>query len=374
MNLNPRFNNGKVEVNCRCFATSVLKTPDELEADNERIMNGDEPTTESVNEVKDMPENFKGWIDKNADRIAAAEKRGTLPYFIKDNKGYVVKVNSTVLKSDNTVVVRESNAPHSIVDIVKNISDNMTDKELTDLFVEFCNKNPNLFNGKLNGVQITKYRNEYMSIEREHRLGAGDYIKERGQTLNITNVTEQGTNFNPYIELKNALLKIKNGGELTFKEEYALECSWHEIKHAGAKGWKDAASRNIRPKTGLSKKDVMETVNQFVARNTYDDFITSLGGKAVNKEAILARGYGYRTEVENFNKMLDFLKIDKVKAASKLDEIVTGSHYEDVWKETAEWIKKETGVSGTDINKAFNHLKDSDSRFNKTLLSLKISK
>jgi hypothetical protein len=318
-----------------------------------------------------MPENFKGWIDKNADRIAAAEKRGTLPYFIKDNKGYVAKVNPTVLKSDNTIVARESNAPNNIVDIVKNISDNMTDKELTDLFVEFCNKNPDLFNGKLNDVHITKL-NEYMSMEREYRLGAGDYIKDRGQTLNITNVTEQITKFNPYVELKNALLKIKNGGELTFKEEYALECSWHEIKHAGAKGWKDIANKNIRPKTGLSKKDVMETVNQFVARNTYDGFITSLGGKAVNKEAILARGYGYRTEVENFNKMLDFLKIDKTKAAAKLDEIVTKSHYEDVWKETAEWIKTETGVDSININRWFNHLKDSDYKFGKELL--KISK
>jgi hypothetical protein len=80
----------------------------------------------------------------------------------------------------------------------------------------------------------------------------------------------------------------------------------------------------------------------------------------------------YRTEVENFNKMLDFLKVDKVKAAAKLDEIVTKSHYEDVWKNAAEWIKKETGVDGRKINTVFNHLKDSDHYFKRELL--KISK
>ncbi|MDR2474505.1 MAG: hypothetical protein LBD45_01480 [Bacteroidales bacterium] len=110
----------------------------------------------------------------------------------------------------------------------------------------------------------------------------------------------------------------------------------------------------------------METVNQFVARNTYDGFITSLGGKAVNKEAILARGYGYRTEVENFNKMLDHLKIDKTKAAAKLDEIVTKSHYEDVWKNTAEW----TGVDGRRINSLFSQLDFPDFRFQKELLKI----
>jgi hypothetical protein len=54
-------------------------------ADGERIMNGEEPKTGSVNEVKDVPENFKQWVEKNRDRIEKANNRGTLPYFIKDN-------------------------------------------------------------------------------------------------------------------------------------------------------------------------------------------------------------------------------------------------------------------------------------------------
>jgi hypothetical protein len=49
-------------------------------------MDGEEPDTNSVNEIKDVPDNFKKWVKENSDRIEKAEKRGTLPYFIKDNQ------------------------------------------------------------------------------------------------------------------------------------------------------------------------------------------------------------------------------------------------------------------------------------------------
>jgi hypothetical protein len=74
---------------CRCFAVSILKTPDEMAADNDAILDGGEPSEGSVNTVKNPPDNFTSWVDKNTDRIKDAQKRGTLPYFIKDNKGYV---------------------------------------------------------------------------------------------------------------------------------------------------------------------------------------------------------------------------------------------------------------------------------------------
>ena len=70
---------------CRCFATTILKTEEELEAESERIMNGEEPSEDSVNTVRDVPDNFKKWIDDNSKRIEVAQKRGTLPYFLKDN-------------------------------------------------------------------------------------------------------------------------------------------------------------------------------------------------------------------------------------------------------------------------------------------------
>jgi hypothetical protein len=74
---------------CRCHAVSILKTEEEFEADNERIMNGDEPLADSVNTVKDVPENFTKWVTDNEDRVSISGYKGTTPYFLLDNDKYV---------------------------------------------------------------------------------------------------------------------------------------------------------------------------------------------------------------------------------------------------------------------------------------------
>lgn len=74
---------------CRCHSESILKTEEELMADNKRITNGEEPTTESVNTVKGTPKAFDKWVKDNKERIENAK---TLPYFIRDNKEMVEKI------------------------------------------------------------------------------------------------------------------------------------------------------------------------------------------------------------------------------------------------------------------------------------------
>lgn len=68
--------------NCRCYKVPILKTEEEFWEWDGRS----EPTTESVNEVKDVPDAFKQWVGTNAYRIEEAKKRGTLPYFVRDNQ------------------------------------------------------------------------------------------------------------------------------------------------------------------------------------------------------------------------------------------------------------------------------------------------
>lgn len=70
---------------CRCHAVSILKTQEEMAADNERIMNGEPLDGESVNKVPDVPDNFKSWITDNEERISRAK---SLPYFLRDNGQY----------------------------------------------------------------------------------------------------------------------------------------------------------------------------------------------------------------------------------------------------------------------------------------------
>lgn len=77
---------------CRCFATPILKTEEEFDADTGRILNGEEPTEGSENEVSELPDEFKSWLQENKGRIDAATARGSLPYFIKDNESLVGSV------------------------------------------------------------------------------------------------------------------------------------------------------------------------------------------------------------------------------------------------------------------------------------------
>lgn len=77
---------------CRCHAVTILKTSKEIAEDTKRIMNGEQPSQTSVNEVRDVPPQFKKWLDANRERMEAAQARGTLPYFIKDNGNIVTRV------------------------------------------------------------------------------------------------------------------------------------------------------------------------------------------------------------------------------------------------------------------------------------------
>lgn len=72
--------------NCRCYATSILKTAEEMAEDNRRIMRGEPVTNESANSVKDVPQAFKDWVVKNSARISKAR---SLPYFLLENEKYM---------------------------------------------------------------------------------------------------------------------------------------------------------------------------------------------------------------------------------------------------------------------------------------------
>lgn len=64
---------------CKCYAVAILSEAGE----GKKWWEG-----KPVNEVKDVPENFKKWMSENKGRIDKANERGTLPYWIKENPKY----------------------------------------------------------------------------------------------------------------------------------------------------------------------------------------------------------------------------------------------------------------------------------------------
>lgn len=71
---------------CRCHAETILKTEEEMAADNARLLRGEEPQTDSVNTVRDVPQEFKDWLTDNKER---AKRSTSVPYFISDNEKYL---------------------------------------------------------------------------------------------------------------------------------------------------------------------------------------------------------------------------------------------------------------------------------------------
>lgn len=92
---------------CRCIATPILKTKEEIEADNERILRGEEPSDpkDSENAVKELPEDFQKWIDDNLTRVVRTQQ---LPYFITDNAEAIVGVQAAKYPSTKLAEVMMS--------------------------------------------------------------------------------------------------------------------------------------------------------------------------------------------------------------------------------------------------------------------------
>lgn len=124
---------------CRCYATSILKTEEEMEADDARILAGEEPSKVSTNEVTAPPENFTNWLEENAQRIDEARKRGTLPYFIRDNESrdwfssamasrydeaYLTSMRDKGIRFNDTTATRLADSPFNRLDVVK-LNDNI---------------------------------------------------------------------------------------------------------------------------------------------------------------------------------------------------------------------------------------------------------
>lgn len=268
---------------CRCFAIPILSSDDEFKKIIDGDLNGpEEPVT-------DVPYGFTDWLENNRSRIASTHK---LPYYVRDNRRLVNDLLES-LKSGT-------------FDISQFMSgDAFTNSDIKKLMKEVSRLQPDWFRGGLDKMSFTNSKSYMMQHSMSYKSKTMEWLG--GSTLSVSTNTFS-TGFNPANELRGALTAIAKGEKLTFNQEYSVESLWHEILHA----------RTVSPPTKLTRLQTehMETVNQFVARNTYDEFLKLLGGKASHKADILENGYGYKTWVANFRKRLAELGIYE-KAAVK---------------------------------------------------------
>lgn len=173
-----------------------------------------------------------------------------------------------------------------------------TDADLAKLLTAYDRENPGIF------------QKGFVSIE---TMRTSSFMMAANQVgeLKLSSVTV-GQSLNPSRDVKVAIRKVGQGEQLSFNEEYSLEMLWHEIGHCRSKGW---VPRKGRP-THVTQ--IMETLNQWVARHTYGEFMKSLGGEPAHGKAILERGLGYATWIRNFRTLLREAGIDETAALGVL--------------------------------------------------------
>lgn len=261
-----------------------------------------------------MTENFsyKKWLKKNKERISRLKSP---PSWIEKNRE-LLKLDSPLNKK-GVAKTNKANLPFGKKEVKKTNAINIaefikgdapTNKEMKNILFAYADIFKEDFR---RGVESVKFR-KASSYLMQHSMAFLPLTKEwsSGSRFTISTYTF-AKGFNPAEDLRGALANIKKGKNLTFNQEYAIESLWHEILHAKTKA---------KPRRHTKEQiDAMETVNQFVARHTYPNFLKRLGGKATNQKEILDNGYGYSKWIREFRRDLKLKGIKEKDAVKYLE-------------------------------------------------------
>lgn len=271
---------------CRCFAVSILKTIDEVNADAEREEQGEQPTTESVNTVHGTPEAFNEWVRDHADKIKSSK---SVPYFIRDNQKRVDEIIKATKKSTNLILPSYSNT-----------------SEIDKTFKEI--------NAKFTGRKW--FENGDLILTPTNQRGVNGFTHMDGRISLKPDRLES---------VKSAMGKIGRGraDDITFEEADAMAIFWHEITH----------NRNKLGNCFITdvQRDVMEMMNEFVARKTLPEFYKGLGcNKTPHPEFINNReSTGYNRRVLGFDYVIQRLNLDAAKVLQSAKNNLFDLSYKD---------------------------------------------
>ena len=148
--------------------------------------------------------------------------------------------------------------------------------------------------------------------------------KERNKKNNGSTDMAGNIWLKPYIMDKcvKACENIRTGEECTEDQETAMATLWHELTHNRHKGSESAGAE------GDKSLDFMELANEFVARNTLDQFFEALGGKLKHTELMKDRdNTGYNPWVKKYQKAIDDYGMDQAKVVKDVQEYLFNKDY-----------------------------------------------
>ena len=101
---------------CFCYVVPILLSEKDMMAMQQAKLNGEDYDI-SGKVITDMPGNFKSWAIDNAERIERAKERGTLPYFIRNNKKTVDRIINPPTALETAKERHAARTPEQIQDI-----------------------------------------------------------------------------------------------------------------------------------------------------------------------------------------------------------------------------------------------------------------
>lgn len=281
---------------CRCHVETVLKTPDELIADNRRIMEGGKPTETSVNTVADVPQAFTDWVEANRERMTAAK---SLPYFIRDNSKYVERTPKATTPSQLEEVMQLAEKASVEYLAVSELSKTLTEDEIIsrvsggDLTTGSCSSLAFAYAGNRCGFDVLDFRGG---------ISQGFFSR----TGNIMSIAEKvgGTvakHTNDYKKAKD-LLKLTQRGK-----EYYFTCGSHAAIVRRTETGFEYLELQSPYVNGFKPLDENVLKRRFAAKKSH----TVYGTKCETRDCII--DIGLLRKDSGFRRMLGYINTAKDK-------------------------------------------------------------
>jgi hypothetical protein len=186
--------------NCRCYSVPIIKTDKEYLED-----------APSASEVKDVPGNFKQWVEDNQERIAAARERGTEPYFIRNNAQKIDEIidpSKKKLTALERAAIRHENRTPEQEEAIKlrwqQRKENLASQSKIEKITDTANRVLSVVDSRFSGIDIdTTLLKEAIKSGNADTINAetralAQLLSKKQQLINktATNVTKVAAEYN----------------------------------------------------------------------------------------------------------------------------------------------------------------------------------
>lgn len=239
------FNWASWHPQCLCMSSAILCSKEELKEISKRAAKGEDLSVykyKSPNLITECPENFNRYIDSQHDKIIAAAERGTLGYYLRDNKKYWAGRFSA--EERQQMGISEVSSTNNAKEVAKMRHAKRTPEQIADIQSRWdMRKSDNIFN-------IYKTAFKYNS-----NIEAPDFVKNANKAI---------WSNKPYSEYKDDLRKAEKWAATINKANLRHEARTAAQAETIQKQWEARRIDSISSLL-LSKYTTAEQVNKTFA-------------------------------------------------------------------------------------------------------------